>query len=40
MLETDYYIRMKEEHKDELGIFGRVEMPKYIEGELNEEDVK
>jgi hypothetical protein len=28
-LEADYYERVKEEYKDELGLFGRVEAPKF-----------
>jgi len=33
-LETDYYTRMKEEYKDELGLFGRVDAPKFIDPQL------
>jgi hypothetical protein len=36
-LETDYYQRMKEEYKDELGIFGRVDAPKYIDPNMTGE---
>jgi len=33
-LEEDYYKRAKEEYKDEIGLFGRVDVPKYMkEGE-------
>jgi hypothetical protein len=35
-LEVDYYQRMKEEYQDELGLFGRVEAPKFIDPELLE----
>lgn len=30
-LEVDYYARMKEEYQDELGLFGRVDAPKFID---------
>ena len=30
-LETDYYQRMLEEHKGELGLFGRVNAPKFVD---------
>lgn len=33
-LETDYYSRMKDEYKDELGLFGRVDAPKFIDPDL------
>ena len=32
-LELDYYKRMKEEYKDELGLFGRVDAPKFVSQE-------
>jgi hypothetical protein len=38
-LETDYYQRMVEEHKDELGLFGRVQAPKFIDATLTGADV-
>ena len=33
-LEVDYYQRTQEEYKDEKGLFGRVEAPKFIDPEL------
>lgn len=33
-LETDYYQRMEEEYKDELGLFGRINSPKFIDTSL------
>lgn len=38
-LETDYYQRMKEEYKDELGLFGRVDAPKFIDPRITGEAV-
>ena len=38
-LETDYYQRMKEEYKDEIGLFGRVDAPKFIDPSLTGEGV-
>ena len=38
-LETDYYQRMIEEHKDELGLFGRVDAPKFIDPNLTGQGV-
>ena len=35
-LEVDYYQRMKEEYQDELGLFGRIEAPKFIDPTLME----
>ena len=30
-METDYYERVKEEYKDELGLFGRVDSPQFFD---------
>ena len=35
-LETDYYQRMVEEHKEEIGLFGRVKAPKFLDPKLME----
>lgn len=35
-LETDYYQRMVEEHKEEIGLFGRIEAPKFLDPQLME----
>jgi hypothetical protein len=34
-LETDYYERVQKEHADELGIFGRIEAPKFMQDDVN-----
>ena len=35
-LEVDYYQRMKEEFEDEVGLFGRIDAPKFIDPTLME----
>lgn len=35
-METDYYQRMVEEHKEEIGLFGRIDAPKFLDPQLME----